>query len=309
MRFEKVLREELVSENNEEKDITSKVHIANALMKTLENILPHAAHNVEKESLKLSEAIRELLKHLASQQKYVQQIVSLLNKVEMNGKEASLDEFLAFLRCTLAFSLEKNLVFSESSGEWVKTIEENVAELNEIKQSLAGADGAQKALGKKLDGVVSNLLRMQSRMEDITTNQREKTFHQNDLKVLNDLIEKQPDKSVKLEELLKQIDESITDSKNLASSCIIAMQFQDRNSQIMENASRLLKQYREMIDYGKNDQDYLGNATNQLLQNFYSNIQMSDIRSIFIKALEGEHIALPTADKSQNDNNDDIELF
>lgn len=293
----------------ETSNLYSQIHIAGALMKTLESILPHAAQNVEGESLKLSETIQALLAQVGQQQSIIDDLIALFSQVEINGKKVSLDEFLSFLHCTLAFSLEKNLMLSESCTGWEASISDDLTELRKLRQHLETTEGAEADSVKSVDAIIGRLNRMCSRIERLRTDNKEKISHENDLKILGSLIAKRTERTEKLAKLMDYVKASVAEKHSLTLRSIIAMQFQDRNTQIMDNAVRLLRQYRELIGDVAHDSEYLDNVSSQLLQNFYSNIQMSDIRAIFIKALDGEHIPFPGSGNKPTNHQDDIEIF
>ena len=99
---------------------------------------------------------------------------------------------------------------------------------------------------------------------------------------------------------------------------IIGMQFQDRNTQIMDNVAGMLERYRTMleevcgnIEAVRNGDVPSGDAVTSAVENILSSIRLSDIRDRYIKALSKTKVpsTAEILDMPQSAPLDDVELF
>lgn len=78
---------------------------------------------------------------------------------------------------------------------------------------------------------------------------------------------------------------------------ILGMQFQDRNTQVMENAAGILERYRSLLEEVSGTIERLraghaatGETIDQALERILSNIRLSDIRVRYVEALRKANI-------------------
>ena len=78
---------------------------------------------------------------------------------------------------------------------------------------------------------------------------------------------------------------------------ILSMQFQDRNTQVMENAAGILERYRSLLEEVSGTIERLraghaatGETIDQALESILSNIRLSDIRVRYVEALRKANI-------------------
>lgn len=100
---------------------------------------------------------------------------------------------------------------------------------------------------------------------------------------------------------------------------IMGMQFQDRNTQVMENVVGILQRYRNMLEEVCNNiettRDNNVTAAHNIAEavdNILSGIRLSDIRSRYLEALAKAKVhnhSDETASASSGDTKNDIELF
>jgi hypothetical protein len=98
------------------------------------------------------------------------------------------------------------------------------------------------------------------------------------------------------------------------SGIIMGMQFQDRNTQVMDNVAGMLERYRSMlqdIDAMRDGEDTNGHTVAHAVEDILSSIRLSDIRTRYLEALakakvhsSAEVLPIPVQNVS-----DDIELF
>lgn len=105
---------------------------------------------------------------------------------------------------------------------------------------------------------------------------------------------------------------------NAISTIIMGMQFQDRNTQIMQNVAAILERYRTMlqeicsnIESSKEGDQYqhqnIANAIDEIL----SNIRLSDIRMRYMEALTKAKMGSHLSEENGNDDptGESVELF
>ncbi len=106
--------------------------------------------------------------------------------------------------------------------------------------------------------------------------------------------------------------------KDAMSGIMIAMQFQDRNTQVIENVTSILERYRSMLEDIYNNIDSMDNVSSQDMQHITNNVEhilsgirMSDIRDRYVAALKKAkmHTHVNTQVTPESYDNDDIELF
>lgn len=98
---------------------------------------------------------------------------------------------------------------------------------------------------------------------------------------------------------------------------VMRMQFQDRNTQVMDNIVSILERYRSMleeicgnIETMRQSEIALGNNISNAVENILSGIRLSDIRTRYLEALRKAKVH--TGDESGTaapQETDDIELF
>jgi len=98
---------------------------------------------------------------------------------------------------------------------------------------------------------------------------------------------------------------------------IIAMQFQDRNSQVMENVVGILERYRTMLDDVctnieslRHDHDASGERISNAIEHILSSIRLSDIRTCYLDALLKAKVAnIDGVGARADDEADEVEIF
>lgn len=101
------------------------------------------------------------------------------------------------------------------------------------------------------------------------------------------------------------------------SGIIMGMQFQDRNTQIMENVACILERYRSMLeDVCRNievtPEGNVASAQNitEAIENILSSIRLSDIRTRYMEALAKANVhSGEDAGAASNATHQDVELF
>lgn len=98
---------------------------------------------------------------------------------------------------------------------------------------------------------------------------------------------------------------------------VMRMQFQDRNTQVMENTVGILQRYRSMledicsnIDTMRQSEIAIGQHVSEAVETILSGIRLSDIRSRYVEALKKAKVhAADELCAETEATSDDIELF
>lgn len=113
----------------------------------------------------------------------------------------------------------------------------------------------------------------------------------------------------------KEVPQEVRDA---ISGVISGMQFQDRNTQIMENVTGILERYRSMLeDVSKNIESmrdgkyHSSQEISVAVEGILSGIRLGDIRRRYVAALSKAHVPGHSGDVSdeKSDSDDNIELF
>ena len=100
------------------------------------------------------------------------------------------------------------------------------------------------------------------------------------------------------------------------SGIVMEMQFQDRNTQVMDNVSGMLECYRSMleevcsrIEAVREDSEHGEQTVAHAVDNILSSIRLSDIRTRYLDALAKAKLHSPKEEEGVGQPTQDIELF
>jgi hypothetical protein len=139
--------------------------------------------------------------------------------------------------------------------------------------------------------------------------QKQQDSIQKIIKLLGPVLEQHPDIKKQLE---KQVQEARRCAEDIDKACgetIRAMQFQDRNSQIIENAQNMLEIYRQLILNENRTDASKDQKTQDIAETMYSYIRLSDMRNVFVQELKKRDIDISQTQLRSFKKNDDTELF
>lgn len=117
---------------------------------------------------------------------------------------------------------------------------------------------------------------------------------------------------------LGQRDDVPQEVKDALSGIITGMQFQDRNTQIMENVTSILERYRSMLeDITRNIESmrdgkyHSSHDITTAVDEILSGIRLGEIRRRYMTALSKAKVPghVNNVDETKSDNDDNIELF
>jgi hypothetical protein len=138
-------------------------------------------------------------------------------------------------------------------------------------------------------------------------------------RIIGLLLGEKAESELERKRLEHQADKTMEQADGLAKNVVMGMQFQDRNSQVMQNVAGILERYRIMLEDIRSNIEAAhdghmpsGQTLEQAVEQILSTIRLGDIRARYIEALSKarvhEHKDADAGTASGN-NNDDIELF
>lgn len=289
----------------------STSQVIDALIGTLEQVLPHAAQLVEQKTQELVEHITALVGQAGIQEQHLARVLGAVQHMRIDPYDLPLGDYLRRLQVSLTFSLESNLHFANFSGQWARQLQEHIRELHpwtkEAEALSEQASGPLKPflrdLARHMQQAHNDLSLLHEEIATTTVDRQQRAIYTQDLKTIARIIADQPHSMQQLTQLLSEATQSARHITDAGRSAIMAIQFQDRHSQLIENSVRLLARLRQGISHPEAD----GAAYYQACS---ETISMGDVRNIFTgllpSAMQGNHHPATPADSGDDAA---IELF
>lgn len=331
-------------------------------IRTLKYHLPKSAEVVEKATRDLSDQFRQLADGASTQSQQMKTILSIADSLEMGDKRISLQEFTTLFSDTLKDSIEKILFVSKRSITMVYMLDEAMENLASIEKFLTDIQKINKKVnllslnaaieavqagsaGKGFNVVASEVKEVSQHVRELASHMRGEIEKVNvsvkaGYDVLKDVattdmtqnIEAQDKLNVLLQSLIKQnetfsqvLAEGAKTSDVISNSIggmIMHMQFQDRNTQCIENSITALDHMEATITqliemsrpYLSDDAIRLNDTlacelTDQLKLSAFSQIFNSSIKGENLEAIHYSPVADNFVEKGDDDDDDNIDLF
>ena len=312
-------------------------------LEMLSQMLPESASQVEKASHDLTHQFKTMAYSAAAQNEMMQALIATIGAIQVEEKKVTLDEFIAMFTKTLDDSVSKILFVSKKAVSMVYSMGDAIQNLREIekfsqkiqtinKQSnllalnamIESARAGKTGFGfgvvanemKALSGEIADLseqmrTRTQIIMASVTEGfdmlQEVATIDMNDNMIAKDRLD------VLLQGLVRQsnesrkvIAESATTSSQISQTIkgmIMDLQFQDRNSQVTENAVDIIRQCMLMLHAiehkaeGEVAPDHPANLdrVQKAVESILAVIKSGDIRKRYSMLLQQHGLAPSTA--------------
>lgn len=263
-------------------DVFSLLGVGSGVFRLLIDILPESAKNVERATYDLSDRFKKLAENSTVQTKMIHDLISNVGYIELDGSKISIDEFIELFNKTLDDSISKILFVSKQALSMVYSMDDAIKNLKEIEifskqiqkitmqsnllalnalieSARAGEAGAGfsvvanevKMLSSEiatLSDSMNTLTRaiMKSMMngfnilkEMATTDMNENIMAKDKLELLMQGLKNQSEKSMCVMKNSAVASEEISMSMH---RMIMDLQFQDRNTQVIENSVEMLRQ-------------------------------------------------------------------
>ena len=129
------------------------------------------------------------------------------------------------------------------------------------------------------------------------------------IEIMKAALSDKPDLVAELNKILSSSKDCADNIQKACAETIRAMQFQDRNSQIIENAQNMLEIYRQLILSENRSDNPEDHKTQHIAETMYSYIRLSDMRNVFVQELKKRDIDIGQTQLRSFKKNDDTELF
>lgn len=219
----------------------TQAEVVDAAFSTLQMLLPHAARVVEQKTQLLVEQVGALLTATRAQESTIAQLVACLQHLRSMEHDLSVDEWLNRTQVSLAFSLEHNLQFDRDAQQWGAQLESSIAHLRALEEALERNGPSGNAEWQRgLQQARQQLLVLHAAIGSGGMDARERALYHADMKTVRRVLQEQPERTRQLQALLEDANCNARAIGEHARAAVMAIQFQDYNSQLAENALRLL---------------------------------------------------------------------
>ena len=329
-------------------------------LRMLMKLLPESAKNVELASEELTVRFKTLAESAGTQSDILQALMANLGAIQLEDKTISIEEFIGLFSQTLDDSIAKMLYISQKAVSMVFSMGDAINNLKEIETFCKQIQGITKqsnllALNALIEAarageagsgfrVVANEVKtlsseiatlsetMNARTRIIMKSLTEGSVVLNELATTDmsgNILAKETLESLmqglmkQSEESMRVMQESSAASKDISTSIqgmIVNLQFQDRNSQVTENAvsvighclevfEDILSKEKAMVDSGALPADAPG--VQKAVEDLLAVIKLGEIRKHYLSMLEqsGVVTAETAASQTPPQTNEDIELF
>lgn len=331
-------------------------------LKMLTDILPESAKKVEIASTELTDQFRTLAQNSQMQSETVHSLIGTIGKIPLEDKEITIDEFIHLFSKTLDDSVDKILRVSKQALSIVYNMDDAITNLKEIENfskqiqkithqsnllalnALIEAGHAGEAgkgfrvvahevkelsseiamlsdnMGVRTQVIMKNMLDGYDVLKDVaTTDMNDHLLAKDTLEMLLVGLVKQRDESVLV---MQEAARSSQEISKVIRGMIIELQFQDRNTQVIDNCSKIINQFLNMLGQIEDELRKLiiegTDTSNDLniqdaVDKILATITLGDLRTRYLKLLEtsGRPLASDQVAHSsqQSPAMDDIELF
>ncbi|MBN8530477.1 MAG: hypothetical protein J0L97_01255 [Alphaproteobacteria bacterium] len=324
-------------------DMASFVTAAGGVLRVLSQVLPESAVQVEDATRDLTSRFKLLAENANAQKDILQTLIDTIGFIEIEGRRVSMEEFITLFNATLDGAVQKLLTVSQNAVAMVEKMDTALANLQEIERFAkniqdinkqtnllalnanieAGRLGDQghgfrvvadeiKALSRKISTIS---LDMSSRTGTIMQNV-EDSYHvlkevaatdmQSNLAAKDTLGSLMQGLMRQSGESLRVMQSSADSSHNISQAIrtmIIDLQFQDRNTQVADNAVGMLCRCLNMLNVYDAAPDSA--ALQKVVHTIASGITLGEIRARYLSLLSGgASVAAPNSTTQE-----DIEMF
>jgi methyl-accepting chemotaxis protein len=330
-------------------------------LRMLVGLLPESANNVESASKDLTARFRDLAENANTQGDILDKLVATVGAIDIGEKKVTIEEFVAIFSKVLDDSVSKMLLVSKQALAMVYNMDDAITNLKKIEEFSRKIQGITKQsnllalnaliesarageVGKGFGVVAQEVKVLSGEIADLSVNmhthtdmimkkiveafgvlKQVATSEMNDNIMAKDTLELLMQGLIKQSEEMKHVmHESAKTSHNISQaiqSMVVNLQFQDRNTQIMENAVAIIQECLLLFDaigqkaefFVQSDADIVSTAeVQQAVGSILSVIKLGDIKRRYNEILQHVGVVPAHSDDSypaQLLSEEDIELF
>lgn len=307
---------------------------ATGALQLLESLLPEAAQNVETASCELTEKFRTLAESASGQGAIIQALIATIGSIEVGNRKVTLQEFMQLFEGTLDDAISKLLFVSKKALAMVYSMEDAINSLKEIEQfsqqvqgitkqthllalnaMIEAARAGEQGLGfnvvalevKELSNRIASLSQSMSNrtatimtsinatntiLKDVATIDMNSSLDAKD--TLHDLMNGLAQQNERTMEVMRNSADTSNSIAGTIQAMVVNLQFQDRNSQIMENAVRIVNQCLSLFNFCRNFDQRDTSLIERMAKSITQVITLGDIRHRYWAKMQSDHF-LPEA--------------
>lgn len=324
---------------------------ASGAMELLETLLMDAAKEVEQASCDLTDRFKTLASSASSQSDIAQSLAGSIGAIEVDGKSITLKEFTELFGSTLDDAIAKLLFVSKKALTMVYSMEDAIKSLREIElfskqiqeitkktrllalnatieAARAGAAGRGfSVVADEVKGVSEQVAQLSMQMnlrthaimqsvsssydvlKEVATIDMNNTLEAKE--TLQSLMKGLAQKNAKTMQVMS---ESAGTSREIASTIqamVVKLQFQDRNSQIMENSVRIVHQCLELFNFCRGEEARDTALIQRMADSITGVITLGEIRNRYLQKMRDDHFLpqLAIVASAPPASGDNIDLF
>lgn len=324
---------------------------ASGALKLLESMLPEAAQEVERASCDLTAKFKNLASNAKMQGEIVQELVSSIGSIEVNDKKITLQDFIDLFGNTLDDAISKLLFVSKKAVSMVYSMEDALKNLREIESfskqieaitkktrllalnaSIEAARAAEA--GKGFSVVAEEVKVVSEQVAELSRSMCHRTDHimksvgasydvlqevatmdmNSNLEAKDTLYALMHGLAQQNHKIMHVMQQSAGTSRQIAETIegmVINLQFQDRNSQLMENAVRIVNQCLALLEFCSVFDGRDPTLVQRMADSIVSVITLGELRSRYLRKMQDDQLLPPSAadDHGGKKDSDDIDLF
>lgn len=323
---------------------------ASGALELLESLLPEAAKDVERASCDLTERFRVLARSATEQSNIIENLLTTVGSIELKDQKISLEEFVNLFNTTLNDAIGKLLFVSKSAISMVYSMEDTIKNLQEIdgfskqvqaitKQTKllalnaaieaahAGKAGESFSVVAEEVKEVANKIAGLSESMSMRTNAIQSNIA-NSYDVLKEVATIDMNANLQTKETLEQLigglgmqnertmevmQQSAHMSREIAQtiqSMVVNLQFQDKNTQMMDNAVRIVNQCLSLFDFCRGEA-HDTSLIQSMADTITAVITLGEIRVRYLKKMRDDNFLpnLSVVECTQPSLTDNIDLF
>lgn len=321
-------------------------------LEIMQQLLPEAAKAVERASTELTTTFTTLAGSASDQSHIMHELVNTVGHMVVENRDITLEEFITLFRTTLDDMIGKLLFVSKKALAMVYAMEDSIKSLQEIEAfsreineitkktrllslnatiEAARAGEAGKGFAvvaeevKDISDQISGLsklmnIRTQAIMDSVSVSyevlKEVATIDMNtNLEAKETLQKLMHALTLQNEKSIFVMQQSADTSAKIASSIqgmVISLQFQDRNTQMMENAVKMIGRCLKLFDFCKHAETYDIPTLQQMTDSISEVISLGEIRKSYLEKMRRDY-ALPyleiASDTGASTSEDNIDLF